>query len=148
MVAGRRGGGGEVHFRGLFRCPGHYNLFLPMQQDPPPPLVLPIQAATRGDGAEGEDVTYNAPSIRGLPLDISQPAASPAAHASSSSSPSPLLPPLLEVRGEVYMTQQDLVKVRRRGPPTNRGEIECHSLPYMGGGLPDAAGWMISSGWE
>ncbi len=42
-------------------------------------------AATRGDGATGEDVTANARTIRALPLVLTEPL------------------PLLEVRGEVYM---------------------------------------------
>lgn len=48
---------------------------------------LLMRAATRGDGATGEDVTHNARTIRQIPmrLDGDDP------------------PPLLEVRGEVYM---------------------------------------------
>jgi DNA ligase (NAD+) len=47
---------------------------------------LYVQAATRGDGATGEDVTANVRTIRAIPLRLQGPA-----------------PELLEVRGEVYM---------------------------------------------
>ncbi|PIQ43101.1 MAG: DNA ligase (NAD(+)) LigA, partial [Gammaproteobacteria bacterium CG12_big_fil_rev_8_21_14_0_65_46_12] len=47
---------------------------------------LLVQAATRGDGQVGEDVTHNVRTIRALPLKLS-------------GKP----PKLLEVRGEVYM---------------------------------------------
>jgi DNA ligase (NAD+) len=46
-----------------------------------------IQGSTRGDGYVGEDVTLNLKTIRPIPLQL------------STSSP----PPLLEIRGEVYM---------------------------------------------
>ncbi|MFN4258392.1 MAG: NAD-dependent DNA ligase LigA [Gemmataceae bacterium] len=52
---------------------------------------------TRGDGEQGDDVTHNLKTIQGLPLRLrtDQP------------------PALLEVRGEVYMTRADLVKINR-----------------------------------
>lgn len=46
-----------------------------------------VTAATRGDGTEGEDVTANVRTIRGVPLRL---------HGTAH-------PPLLEIRGEVYL---------------------------------------------
>jgi DNA ligase (NAD+) len=56
------------------------------------------QAATRGDGEVGEDVTRNILTIRAVPqrLRTDHP------------------PPLLEVRGEVYMTRADFAKLNER----------------------------------
>ncbi len=51
---------------------------------------LLVQAATRGDGETGEDVTQNIRTIRQIPLRLPQEA-----------------PPVLEVRGEVYMRRDD-----------------------------------------
>jgi DNA ligase (NAD+) len=50
--------------------------------------------ATRGDGERGDDITENLKTVRGIPLAL---AGSP--------------PPLLEVRGEVYMTNTELVRL-------------------------------------
>ncbi len=52
-------------------------------------------AATRGDGSTGEDITANAMTIRSAPLKIT--------HADA--------PPLLEVRGEVYIDNSDFEKL-------------------------------------
>jgi DNA ligase (NAD+) len=52
------------------------------------------QAVTRGDGAEGEDVTENARTIRSLPLKVQNPPW-----------------PRFEVRGEVIMTRQAFEKL-------------------------------------
>ncbi len=52
-----------------------------------------MRGATRGDGATGEDVTQNLRTITQIPLRLSGNA-----------------PPLLEVRGEVYMRRDDLEK--------------------------------------
>jgi DNA ligase (NAD+) len=49
-----------------------------------------VQAATRGDGETGEDVTQNIRTIRQIPLKLPQGA-----------------PAVLEVRGEVYMRRDD-----------------------------------------
>jgi len=58
---------------------------------------LLVQAATRGDGAEGEDITPNARTIRDIPLRLN-------------GKP----PKVLEVRGEVYMTHQSFAALNKR----------------------------------
>lgn len=62
-----------------------------------------IQAATRGDGTTGEDVTTNARTIRAIPLRLR-------------GSP----PTQLEVRGEVYMTVKDFERYNAQA--VHRGE--------------------------
>jgi DNA ligase (NAD+) len=54
-----------------------------------------VQAATRGDGRTGDDITANARTIRAIPLTLQ-------AHDLTPGIPAP--PPILEVRGEVYMS--------------------------------------------
>ncbi len=54
-----------------------------------------VQAATRGDGATGEDVTTNVRTIRVIPLRLHQRAGAPA------------VPDTLEVRGEIYIDRRD-----------------------------------------
>jgi DNA ligase (NAD+) len=57
-----------------------------------------VQAATRGDGTRGEDVTANVRAIRSVPLALrGRPR-----------------PTLLEVRGEVYMTRRSFEQLNRR----------------------------------
>jgi DNA ligase (NAD+) len=62
-----------------------------------------VQAATRGDGELGEDVTQNIRTIGQIPLrlDTAAPGALPA-------------PPVLEVRGEVYMGRADFEALNER----------------------------------
>ena len=55
-----------------------------------------IQAATRGDGAEGENVTENARTIQDIPQQIDG------------------APEILEVRGEVYMSHADFAALNDR----------------------------------
>jgi DNA ligase (NAD+) len=58
---------------------------------------LLVRAVTRGNGEVGDDITHNIRTILGVPLRlIGDP------------------PPLLEVRGEVYMTNSDLVQLNVR----------------------------------
>ncbi len=53
-----------------------------------------VLGATRGDGERGDDITENLRTVRGIPLVLGD------GH-----------PPLLEVRGEVYMTNSELVRL-------------------------------------
>lgn len=55
-----------------------------------------VQAATRGDGAVGENVTANARTIGDIPQQI------------------PSAPDILEVRGEVYMSHEDFAALNAR----------------------------------
>ena len=57
-----------------------------------------VQAATRGDGATGEDVTVNIRTVRAIPLRL---------HGS-------IIPRVLEVRGEVLMYKMDFAKLNAR----------------------------------
>ncbi|MGO4329950.1 NAD-dependent DNA ligase LigA [Cupriavidus sp. 2TAF22] len=59
-----------------------------------------VQAATRGDGETGEDVTANVRTIKAIPLRLRGDAAS--------------LPAVLEVRGEVFMYRRDFDKLNAR----------------------------------
>ena len=56
-----------------------------------------IQAATRGDGQVGEDVTENAKTIKDIPKVL------------PSDSPN-----LIEIRGEVYMTDNDFIRLNEK----------------------------------
>ena len=56
-----------------------------------------VQAATRGDGATGEDVTQNIRTISQIPLRLPDNA-----------------PPVLEVRGEVYMRRDDFKRLNEK----------------------------------
>jgi len=53
-------------------------------------------ALTRGDGTEGEDVLTNVRTIRAVPLTLNKPAENSLARA---------IPPLLEVRAEIFDVQ-------------------------------------------
>lgn len=75
-----------------------------------------VQAATRGDGESGEDVTQNIRTVGQIPLRITAPA--PGAGTASL----PPIPEVLEVRGEVYMRRDDFEalneKQREKGEKT------------------------------
>ena len=55
-----------------------------------------VQAATRGDGETGEDVTENVRTIRSIPLRLQDPV------------------PLLEIRGEIFMHRADFDRLNER----------------------------------
>ncbi|CAJ0781433.1 DNA ligase [Ralstonia condita] len=65
-----------------------------------------VQAATRGDGTTGEDVTQNIRTIRQIPLGLSPVRG--------------VVPDVLEVRGEVYMRRDDFERLNAR--QRERGE--------------------------
>jgi DNA ligase (NAD+) len=61
-----------------------------------------VQAATRGDGTTGEDITSNVRTIRAIPLKLR----------------GDNIPARLEVRGEVFLPQAGLKKsTKRRAAP-------------------------------
>ena len=60
------------------------------------------QAATRGDGETGEEVTQNIRTVRSIPLTL---------QAGAAALP---VPPVLEVRGEVYMRRDDFESLNER----------------------------------
>ncbi|MGF2529756.1 NAD-dependent DNA ligase LigA, partial [Ralstonia pseudosolanacearum] len=105
-----------------------------------------VQAATRGDGATGEDVTQNIRTIRQIPLGLR-----PVGGA---------VPDVLEVRGEVYMRRDDFERLnarqRERGDKTfvnprntAAGAVRQldpkmaaeRPLSFFAYGLGEAAGW-------
>jgi DNA ligase (NAD+) len=67
-----------------------------------------VQAATRGDGTVGDDVTRNVRAIDAVPLVLAASAGSP-------------VPPVLEVRGEIFMPNASFERInderRRAGEP-------------------------------
>ena len=67
-----------------------------------------VQAATRGDGELGEDVTQNIRTIGQIPIHLFAPAAL------SAGSLVPEVPEVLEVRGEVYMRHDDFERLNER----------------------------------
>jgi len=58
------------------------------------------QGSTRGDGYVGEDITENLRTVRSLPLRLIR--------------KNKQVPPLLEVRGEVYMGKKDFARLNKR----------------------------------
>jgi DNA ligase (NAD+) len=76
-----------------------------------------VIAATRGDGEYGEDVTQNIRTIGQIPLRIGAPALR-VAHGTlpelGTSHPAREVPPVLEVRGEVYMRRDDFEALNER----------------------------------
>ncbi|ROV56661.1 NAD-dependent DNA ligase LigA [Neisseria chenwenguii] len=69
-----------------------------------------VRAATRGDGATGEDVTENVKTIRNVPLKLHRPSES-------------ALPELIEIRGEVLMLKADFAALNRR-------QLEHNQKPF------------------
>ena len=58
-----------------------------------------VQGLTRGDGRQGDDITHNARTIRGVPLHLK-------------ATPEQAVPPYLEVRGEAYISNTDFAHLR------------------------------------
>lgn len=113
---------------------------------------LLVQAATRGDGRTGEDVTQNVRTVRNIPLRL---------QAMSTCIP---VPELLEVRGEIYMARADFAAYNARSQqqglpllvnPRNAaaGSIRqldskvaaSRRLSFFAYGLGQTAGWELPS---
>jgi len=69
-----------------------------------------VQAATRGDGEMGEDVTQNIRTIGQIPLKLHTPPASDSLFEAANAR----VPEVLEVRGEVYMARADFEALNER----------------------------------
>ena len=69
-----------------------------------------VQAATRGDGENGEDVTQNIRTVGQIPLRLMQSSGLNASEWSAASA----CPGVLEVRGEVYMRRDDFEALNAR----------------------------------
>ncbi|MDX5445004.1 MAG: NAD-dependent DNA ligase LigA [Zoogloeaceae bacterium] len=67
---------------------------------------LLVCAATRGDGSTGEDVTHNIRTIRQIPLRLNG-----------------VAPPVLEVRGEIYMRRDAFLRLNERQRATGEKEF-------------------------
>ncbi len=65
-----------------------------------------MQAATRGDGAAGDDVTHNARTIGNIPWELKPPPQLSAGFP-------PRIPPVLEVRGEVFLTRSQFLQINQ-----------------------------------
>ncbi len=74
------------------------------------------RGVTRGNGRTGDDITHNVRTIKDIPLRLSPLALRERARVRAGESPlsqkerGAMVPPLLEVRGEIYMTNSDLVR--------------------------------------
>jgi DNA ligase (NAD+) len=66
------------------------------------------QAVTRGNGEVGDDITHNARTLRGLPQRLRGTS----------------VPPMLEVRGEIYMTNSDLVRLNEQRVADGEAEFK------------------------
>ena len=69
-----------------------------------------VQASTRGDGINGEDVTANARTIRAIPLRLRTD--------DTAGARKRRIPPLLSVRGEIYMRLADFEKINQKQADT------------------------------
>ncbi len=79
-----------------------------------------VRAVTRGDGRRGDDVTHNARTMRGVPLQLEQltPAAAPPPHKPTvrgklfDDTDAEAIPSVLEVRGEAYISNSDFAQLQ------------------------------------
>jgi DNA ligase (NAD+) len=66
-----------------------------------------VRAATRGSGFEGDDITANAMTIRTLPRELKRP------KSKGSGARTVVLPNIIEIRGEIYMTLAEFERINR-----------------------------------
>jgi len=109
-----------------------------------------VQGATRGDGYQGDDVSANLRTVRGIPMSLAE---------------SP--PNVLEVRGEVYMTNAELIRLNEvraaaEEPPfanprnATAGSLKlldprlcaARRLRFIAHGLGETRGLEATSYWE
>ena len=71
---------------------------------------LLVRGVTRGDGRTGDDITHNVRTIHDIPLRLR----------------GGDFPPLLEVRGEIYMTNSELVRLNQRQKAAGEDALRQH----------------------
>ncbi|MBN8473851.1 NAD-dependent DNA ligase LigA [Sulfuritalea sp.] len=76
---------------------------------------LLVQAATRGDGETGEDVTQNIRTVRSIPLRLRPDGSALGAQRG--------VPPVLEVRGEAFMSRPDFERYNARQRALGRAPL-------------------------
>ncbi len=81
-----------------------------------------VQGSTRGDGERGDDITTNLKTVREIPLLL---------HGSP--------PDLLEVRGEVYMPNSELLRLNELHCPGPPGDAPLRQSPQLDGRLAQDA---------
>ncbi len=86
-----------------------------------------VQAATRGDGKVGEDVTENVKTISVIPKQLTAPK-------------NQIIPAVLEVRGEVYMPYAAFEKFRREKELENEERVKAGKKPEAVPANPRNAG--------
>ena len=75
-----------------------------------------VRAATRGSGFEGDDITANAKTIRTLPPELKRPKGKgPGGRA--------VLPDVIEIRGEIYMTLAEFERINREREEAGEGQF-------------------------
>ncbi|HTV49440.1 MAG TPA: NAD-dependent DNA ligase LigA [Phycisphaerae bacterium] len=77
-----------------------------------------VQAATRGDGTTGDNVTANVRTIRDVPLKLSAPE-----QATGEFKFPAKIPEILEIRGETFLTKEQFLKI-------NKQQEEAGEEPY------------------
>ncbi|MFM7480941.1 MAG: NAD-dependent DNA ligase LigA [Planctomycetota bacterium] len=77
-----------------------------------------VQAATRGDGSVGDDVTSNIRAVRAVPLRLCT-----TARGSAARSTVPKVPEVLEVRGEIYMPLAEFARINAERAARNEPEL-------------------------
>ena len=65
-----------------------------------------VQAATRGDGAVGDDVTVNAQTLHNIPLKLQEPLPAPGCPEA--------IPKILEIRGEAFLTRDQFFQINQQ----------------------------------
>ena len=77
-----------------------------------------VRAVTRGNGQIGDDITHNIKTVAGVPLSLI----------------GDDVPPVLEFRGEVYMTNADLVLLNER-QKENGGQLYANTRNVAAGSI-------------
>lgn len=87
-----------------------------------------VRALTRGDGSKGDDITHNVRTIQAIPLTLTPPTkpttpTTPTKPAAPTAAPTALIPGVLEVRGEIFMTEAEFTRI-------NAARLDAEEDPF------------------